>query len=200
MHFSSMFFRKLHLGAECYLVHPPQRHPESPGSTTEESEEDNRQAQLEVFRGCHLNHSQLRNFIAFREVHQGVAPDGLACAIANVTNGVNYSTAVSSRVAPTLVRNSCLVDLVRDSPLTLPEYWAIMGYTHPDLPLLHADICGTPNPFTKHLEEKGEDRFRLSEQKILLGNGMHLASIGSWKLFGIIASTVHDLQGDSYDD
>ena len=146
-----------------------------------------------------MNKSQRRNADAFLSLaagrgilleNEGGAGADTRVAIANVTNTPMFSNQISSRVAPALLRNSFLYELVRDSPVSIIEYWLIMGYPHPSLAHqgLDTDMFGNGHPVAQSLYDES---FTIKEQKCLLGNGMHVAQIGCFQLYRLCTTVTN---------
>ena len=111
-------------------------------------------------------------------------------AVVNLANTSVYGT-ISTETIPTLLRNSCLYDLVSDKPVKLSTYWLAQGYPHP------AVACGSElrHPFGHLLSPTdtngggdGDEPLSENEQRVLLGNGMHVAMVGSWLVYCLACS------------
>ena len=98
----------------------------------------------------------------------------------NVANGPGYGT-ISTRSLPTLVRNSTSYDMMSDKPLLVACSWLAQGFPHPCL----QDRCQQRHPFGQMLNDDADGKAKLSinAQRGLIGNGMHIAAVGTWLLY-----------------
>ena len=109
-----------------------------------------------------------------------------ACAIVNLSNTADFEKLVGdSRVKP-LLKKSLLYDLVSKRPLLLSEYWLIQGFPHPS----HAASGNLPPGLVARFPcaaavLDGPEALSDCDQKIILGNSMHLSAISAWVLYSI---------------
>ena len=110
-------------------------------------------------------------------------------ALANISQTAQYNKQiqVDGAVVPTLLRRSLLVDLVEQRAITRPELWCIQGYPHPHVEGLSVDLTRL-FPFEHTLSELSS-----SEEKVLIGNGMHIAVVGVWTMWAVCCSHKADL-------
>jgi hypothetical protein len=100
-------------------------------------------------------------------------------AIAKVCQRSEHSNSIFVDAAPSLLRATFLWDLIRDEPIGPTSHWLIQGFASPSVPSLCAHISpscpvGLMNVSTG---------LSGSTQKVLAGNSMHVAAIGTWTLF-----------------
>ena len=75
----------------------------------------------------------------------------------------------------TIMRNSNLYDMVQDRAVTQEEIFALQGFAHPGL--WPSSIFAADFPVS--------DRLKKHQVLNLIGNGMHLASVGSTWLMAL---------------
>lgn len=98
-------------------------------------------------------------------------------AMVNLEQNVYRSSSAVSKMAPTLLRGSILHELATDKMVVPLQHWLIMGWPVPGL---------VPNrfsgffPFPDLLES-----LTPCQSRTLTGNGMHVAAIGLWTLYGL---------------
>ena len=105
-------------------------------------------------------------------------------AIVNIANHATYGT-IETNGIPTLLTNSKLYDLVGDKPVEMAAYWLAQGFAHPEVE------CGSTvrHPFATVLCPDSSGHLSLNEQRVLLGNGMHVAMVGSFFLYCLSFAT-----------
>lgn len=104
-------------------------------------------------------------------------------ALVNLCNNGEHDKNISCNVVSTLCRTTVLYDLATRSVVPIEHYWLMMGHPHP--------ACRS------HFREQLSERFAFSrleelsidQQRLLLGNSMHLCSIEAWLLLTLARTT-----------
>ena len=95
--------------------------------------------------------------------------------LCNLAQNPLYFNQLDSVLAPTLLRNTVLFDLMQARLLEVyPEHFLIMGYPAP--------VAGVPDDLSKVFpfpELIGSGGLSAATLRILTGNGMHLSSVGA---------------------
>ena len=99
---------------------------------------------------------------------------------ADLSQTPGFSKSVSSLMCPCLLRHTHLVDLVGQRDVQVPELFLIQGFPHPAL-VSKDDAKGFPFVCTDFLPE--------TKLKQMLGNTMHLSSVGDILGFMLAASS-----------
>jgi hypothetical protein len=110
-------------------------------------------------------------------------------AVVNVTQTETHSKTVSTKVMPTLLRRSRLVDIVKGRVIPAAEHWLIMGFPHPQLDgstdhMAHFFPC--PELVG---DEHDQSHLSGSDQRALCGNAMHWSQVGVWFLFNLACTS-----------
>ena len=104
-----------------------------------------------------------------------------AVAIANTRQNFEHMKSVftMTQAVPTLMKNSCLIDMVRNRILFTPEYWAIQGFPHPSIPASgRASMHFHAPSLVRAPGGSGSPKLCYQDQRALVGNSMHWAQVG----------------------
>jgi hypothetical protein len=107
-------------------------------------------------------------------------------ALAVISQTDNYWGKIQTVGAPAVLPRHVIFDLVRQRAVTAMEEWILQGYQHPDAEALTELAEHFPIP---QLFAQGRDRLQLADQKKLIGNGMHLATVGAWTMHQLSMTT-----------
>ena len=102
-------------------------------------------------------------------------------ALGNVSQNDSYWGRLATVLFPSVLPRAVYYDFVRDRAITISEVWLSMGWPHPDYASLGEDTAFFPYPSLVSMTS--QNRLSLNAQRALLGNGMHLAAIGSWYFY-----------------
>ena len=98
------------------------------------------------------------------------------CALVSLNHNAEFTNnSMSVEYVATLTRGSLLYDLKSQRVLSLPEQWCIMGWPHSEIRILSDELRST-FPF----ESRALGKCSAGKQRELLGNGMHMAVVGTW--------------------
>ncbi len=120
---------------------------------------------------------------------QGLLRDGVyvgeaRVVFAKVCQNPEHQNAVFCDVAPAILTNTFLWDLAKDMPIVPASHWLIMGFGHPLVPSVSMHTSCFPCPAALIDVRTG---LCAKTQRILTGNAMHVAAIGSWSLFNFVS-------------
>ena len=123
-----------------------------------------------------------------------VWPESVPMCVCVISQNFAFQKTFGINEIPSLLPRGIYFDIRRHRSLTACEEWCCHGFPHLAVPELE--------PFAKHFPipslvrtgkgaGSGSDEapFTLSEQKVLIGNGMHVAQIGLWFLFDQLGFT-----------
>ena len=99
-------------------------------------------------------------------------------AIVNIHNRPEYTPSIATECAQALLRgaNSKLFDLVRNREVLVSEMWLMQGFGHPE-------IRSSVHPCGNALR-----KFRLADQRKVLGNAMHLCQMATFFAYHLLCT------------
>ena len=122
---------------------------------------------------------------------------GVDVSIVNLNDRPSYNNKLATKVLPTLCTTSAFYDLVRSRPLYPEELWLRTGYPHPKASTLLKGSALARFPIPSLVDHnEGESRHEsigvpsvkltLDEERLLLGNAMHVSSVEAWVLYNMM--------------
>ena len=141
-----------------------------------------------------LTAGQFRRLEGFRVLahRSGALEQQPKIAIVNVTHNSEYYKLISTTAFPALMRSSHLCDLVTDSCIPVATHWLVQGFPHPGLlPSLSPELLEMFPCADLVFRGASARLLTPTEERVLMGNGMHLAQIGCWFTYNLIAPAHH---------